>query len=105
MKQIRIIRNQMENAARFLPGVELCQDAYQVATESDALIVVTEWNEFKQLDKGRLLSLMRQPYLIDGRNIYDREEMERLGFVYWGLGRGMADASAAPRAEPDGAQT
>jgi UDPglucose 6-dehydrogenase len=80
----------MENAARFLPGVELCEDAYQVAADSDALIVVTEWNEFKQLDKGRLLSVMRQPYLIDGRNIYDREEMERLGFVYWGLGRGMA---------------
>ena len=94
----------MENAARFLPGVELCKDAYQAATESDALIVVTEWNEFKQLDKGRLLSLMRRPYLIDGRNIYDREEMERLGFVYWGLGRGMADAAVAPRAEPDGAQ-
>jgi len=80
----------MENAARFLPGVELCADAYQVAAGSDALIVVTEWNEFKQLDKGRMLSLMQQPYLIDGRNIYDREEMERLGFVYWGLGRGMA---------------
>jgi len=63
-----------------------------------------EWNEFKQLDKSRLRSLMRQPYLIDGRNIYDREEMERLGFVYWGLGRGMAGASAAPRAEPEGAQ-
>jgi UDPglucose 6-dehydrogenase len=84
----------MENAARFLPGVELCEDAYQVAAESDALIVVTEWNEFKQLDKGRLLGLMRQPYLIDGRNIYDREEMERLGFTYWGLGRGMVQPSS-----------
>jgi UDPglucose 6-dehydrogenase len=83
----------MENAARLLPGVELCDDAYQVAAESDALIVVTEWNEFKQLDKDRLLGAMRQPYLIDGRNIYDREEMERLGFVYWGLGRGMAKPS------------
>jgi UDPglucose 6-dehydrogenase len=79
----------MENAARLLSNVELCDDAYRVADGSDALIVVTEWNEFKQLDKKRMLELMRQPYLIDGRNIYDREEMERLGFVYWGLGRSM----------------
>jgi hypothetical protein len=41
-----------------------------------------------------LFSLMRQPYLIDGRNIYEREEMERLGFVYWGLGRGIAESAA-----------
>jgi hypothetical protein len=41
------------------------------------------------------LGLMRQPYLIDGRNIYDREEMERLGFVYWGLGRGMAQPAGS----------
>jgi len=83
----------MENACRVLPGVELCDDAYQVADGSDALIVVTEWNEFKHLDKERMLERMRQPYLIDGRNIYDREEMERLGFVYWGLGRSMQHLS------------
>jgi UDPglucose 6-dehydrogenase len=78
----------MENAERFLSGVELCADPYQAADSSDALIVVTEWNEFKQIDKGRLLERMRQPYLIDGRNIYDCEEMSRFGFVYWGMGRG-----------------
>ena len=78
----------MENARRLLPEVELCADSYQVAEGSDALIVVTEWNEFKQLDKARLLKAMRGPYLIDGRNIYDIEEMKRLGFVYWGMGRG-----------------
>ena len=78
----------MENARRFLPGVELCADPYQVAEGSDALIVVTEWNEFKQIDKARLLERMEQPYLIDGRNVYDCEEMRRLGCVYWGMGRG-----------------
>jgi UDPglucose 6-dehydrogenase len=81
----------MENAGRFLPGVELCSDPYQAADGSDALIVVTEWNEFKQIDKARLLERMRQPYLIDGRNVYDCEEMSQLGFVYWGMGRGKPD--------------
>jgi UDPglucose 6-dehydrogenase len=78
----------MENAQRLLPQVRLCADPYLVAQDSDALIVVTEWDEFKTLDKARLLSVMRQPYLIDGRNIYDAEEMAKLGFIYWGLGRG-----------------
>ncbi len=84
----------MENARRLLPEVELCADPYQVAEGSDALIVVTEWNEFKQLDKARLLKAMRSPYMVDGRNIYDVEEMQRLGFVYWGMGRGK------PRSRP-----
>jgi UDPglucose 6-dehydrogenase len=78
----------MENARRVLPQVRLCEDPYQVAADADALIVITEWNEFKQLDRARLREAMRQPYLIDGRNIYDAEEMTRLGFVYWGMGRG-----------------
>jgi UDPglucose 6-dehydrogenase len=78
----------MENAHRVLPKVELCKGPYQAATDVDALIVITEWNEFKQLDKTRLREVMRQPYLIDGRNIYDAEEMARLGFIYWGMGRG-----------------
>ncbi|MBN1640588.1 MAG: UDP-glucose/GDP-mannose dehydrogenase family protein [Anaerolineae bacterium] len=78
----------MENARRVLPEVELCHDAYAVAEGSDALVLITEWNEFRQLDKARLRQAMRQPYLIDGRNIYDAEEMRRLGFVYWGMGRG-----------------
>jgi UDPglucose 6-dehydrogenase len=86
----------MENAERFLPDVELCSDPYLVAEGSDALIVVTEWNEFKQLDKGRLLGLMKQPYLIDGRNVYDCEEMGLLGFVYWGMGRGRPVSLQGP---------
>jgi UDPglucose 6-dehydrogenase len=81
----------MENARRLLPNVELCTDSYLVAEGSDALIVITEWNEFKHLDKRRLRAAMRQPYLIDGRNIYDCQEMTQLGFVYWGMGRGRPD--------------
>jgi UDPglucose 6-dehydrogenase len=83
----------MENAKRLLSQVELGMDPYQVAEGSDALIVITEWNEFKQLDKERLRMAMRQPYLIDGRNIYDTEEMVQLGFVYWGMGRGNPQVS------------
>jgi UDPglucose 6-dehydrogenase len=78
----------MENARALLPDVEFCSDPYQLAQGCDALVVVTEWNEFKHLDKGRIRKAMKQPYLIDGRNVYDAEEMAKLGFVYWGMGRG-----------------
>ncbi len=80
----------MDNARRLLPEVELCTDAYALAEGCDALIVVTEWNEFKHLDKARLRAAMKQPFLIDGRNIYDAQEMEKIGFVYWAMGRGKA---------------
>ncbi len=75
-------------AGRQMPGVKLCEDAYEVAGGADALIVVTEWNEFKQLDLARLKSVMREPVVVDGRNIYDPERMQRLGFTYRGMGRG-----------------
>ena len=78
----------MEPAKKVLQNVTFCTDAYQVAEGSDALVVVTEWNEFKQLDRERLWKLMRQPVIIDGRNIYEPEEMRRLGFLYYGIGRG-----------------
>lgn len=78
----------MEVAAVLLPDVEMAEDAYSLAKESDALIVVTEWNEFKQLDLERIHDLMRQPVIFDGRNIYEPEKMRALGFEYWGVGRG-----------------
>jgi len=78
----------MENAKRILKDVTYCTSPYEVAEGSDALIVVTEWNEFKQLDMARIRASMRQPVLLDGRNIYDPERMKGLGFVYRGVGRG-----------------
>jgi UDPglucose 6-dehydrogenase len=66
---------------------EFCGDAYTAAKGSDCLLVVTEWNEFKELDFKRIRALMRHPVLIDGRNIYDPSEMKRLGFRYVGMGR------------------
>lgn len=82
----------MENAKAILNGVEFKEDPYQVAQGADALILVTEWNEFKQLDMERIRDLMRQPILIDGRNIYDPEKMKALGFIYRGIGRGFDGA-------------
>jgi UDPglucose 6-dehydrogenase len=78
----------MVAAGRLMPGVKLCEDAYETATGADALIICTEWNEFKQLDLGRIRGLMRGPVVVDGRNIYDPAQMERLGFRYRGMGRG-----------------
>ncbi|MDO8673339.1 MAG: UDP-glucose/GDP-mannose dehydrogenase family protein [Dehalococcoidia bacterium] len=77
-----------EMAALIVPKVMLCPDPYSVAMGSDALVILTEWNEFKQLDKVRIKQLMRQPVLVDGRNIYEPDEMTSLGFHYFGIGRG-----------------
>ena len=79
----------MENARRVLPDVTLCSDPYELAQGCDAIVVITEWNEFKHLDMARIKPLMRQPVLIDGRNIYDPEAVQELGFVYRGMGRGF----------------
>ena len=68
-------------------NVKFCKDAYDVAKNSDCLVVVTEWNEFKELDFKRIRKLMRQPVIVDGRNIYDPAELKRIGFKYAGMGR------------------
>ncbi len=81
----------MVNADLYLTNVTLCQDAYEVAEGADALVIVTEWNEFKHLSLPRLKEAMRQPVVVDGRNIYDPEQMRALGFTYRGMGRGYAD--------------
>jgi UDPglucose 6-dehydrogenase len=83
-----------ENAGHLLQEVVFCDDPYQVAEGADGLILVTEWNEFKQLDMNRLKSLMRQPVLVDGRNIYDPKRMAELGFNYRGMGRGYDGGGA-----------
>lgn len=77
----------MKTAAKLLPTVICCADAYEVARGSDALILVTEWDEFKGLDMRRISALMNCPILIDGRNLYDPEEMIQAGFIYEGVGR------------------
>jgi UDPglucose 6-dehydrogenase len=75
-------------AASLLPEVTMCPDAYSAATGCDALIVMTEWNEFKTLALERFRDLMRSPKIFDGRNIFDPEKVRALGFQYIGVGRG-----------------
>jgi UDPglucose 6-dehydrogenase len=75
-------------AERLLPKVELASNAYELAEGCDALVVVTEWNEFKNLDLARVRDLMTGNVLIDGRNIYEPEQLKELGFYYRGIGRG-----------------
>lgn len=86
----------MDVAKRALPYVEMCGDSYELAQGADALIVLTPWNEFKQLDMEKIKSAMRQPVLIDGRNLYDPARMEQIGFQYRGIGRGYDGAGRKP---------
>ena len=78
----------MEVARGLLPAVEMYDDPYQMAKGCNALVVVTEWNEFKQLDLDRIKGLLKEPVIFDGRNIYDPARMKALGFTYRGVGRG-----------------
>src|SRR5438132_8133712 len=72
---------------RLLNGIEYCHDAYAAAEGADALLLVTEWDEFRTLDMERVKRLMRRPVVVDGRNLYDPKTMRELGFVYRGVGR------------------
>ena len=73
----------------WVPAVEIFEDVYQMAEGCDALVVVTEWNEFQHLDLEKVKSLLRTPVIYDGRNIYDPVLMSEMGFVYRAIGRGM----------------
>ncbi|MDE3091855.1 MAG: UDP-glucose 6-dehydrogenase, partial [Chloroflexota bacterium] len=77
-----------ENARHSLKDVTFCSDAYATAEGADALVLVTEWNEFKQLDMARVAASLKRKVLVDGRNIYEPESMRNLGFEYRGIGRG-----------------
>ncbi|MCB0058452.1 MAG: UDP-glucose 6-dehydrogenase, partial [Caldilineaceae bacterium] len=80
----------MKNVARVDNQMRLSEDAYDLADGADALLVCTEWNEFKQLDLPRLRSLMGNALIVDGRNIYDPAIMAHHGFVYRAVGRAQA---------------
>ncbi len=70
-----------------LTNMEFSQSAYEAVTDADVVILVTEWNEFKQLSTGKIIKLMRTPNIVDGRNLYDPEKMREQGFTYIGVGR------------------
>jgi UDPglucose 6-dehydrogenase len=77
----------MANARKLLPDVFLCENAYEVCEGADALVVLTEWNQFRMLDLERVKSLLRQPLVADLRNIYDPVAMRDAGFSYVCVGR------------------
>ncbi|HEX2187190.1 MAG TPA: UDP-glucose/GDP-mannose dehydrogenase family protein, partial [Chloroflexota bacterium] len=82
----------MDNARRSLPDIHYATDAYDAVSGADAAVVVTDWNEFKQLDLRRLRGLMRRPVLFDGRNIYEPAVARSAGFLYYAVGRGSMEA-------------
>ena len=81
----------MEKAKQVLKKVTFCKNSYEVCKGSDCLFVVTEWNEFKELDFAKVKKLLKRPLLIDGRNMYEPEKLKKLGFTYVGIGRKVHD--------------
>src|SRR6185369_16773315 len=81
-------------------GIELVNDPYEAARGADALLILTEWDEFATLDLDRIFKQLKYPIVIDGRNLYDPETMAIRGFNYYSVGRPAATpmvvASSAP---------
>jgi UDPglucose 6-dehydrogenase len=77
----------MEAAKALLPNVEMCRDSYEASKGADALVIVTEWNQFRMLDLVRLRELLAQPVVVDLRNIYETVSMQEAGLTYVSVGR------------------
>jgi UDPglucose 6-dehydrogenase len=80
-----------------MKGVALAHDAYDAAKGADAVAIITEWNEFRNMNLGRLKRLMRNPVLCDLRNLYDPDEVEAAGMKHIGVGRGRPRRATKPR--------
>ena len=80
-----------EQARQVLTGVDFADNAYAAATGADALVIVTEWDEFRALDLDKVATSMRGKVLVDLRNVYDRDEAEEAGLAYYGVGRGSME--------------
>jgi len=76
-----------ENSKQYFENVTYCDDAYETANEADALVLATEWNEFRALNFDRIRKALRQAVLVDLRNVYDPQRMRALGFNYTSVGR------------------
>ena len=94
----------MTEARKLLPQLVYCDDAYQAMDGADALVLLTEWNEFRGLDLERIRSLLRAPVVIDLRNIYQPHDMTDAGLVYHSIGRSTVTSGAA-ETETLGART
>lgn len=77
----------MKGAEGLFPAIVYCKNPYEAAKGADALVIVTEWNEFRNLDLEKIKGLLRQPFFFDLRNIYEPERVKKLGFKYFSVGR------------------
>ena len=76
----------MANAKKLLTGVTYCKNSYEAVKGADCIAIITEWKEFKELDMKKVKKLLKYPVIIDGRNIYDPQQMTKMGFVYKSIG-------------------
>lgn len=83
----------MDNARKAIPSIEYCAGPYEAADAADAIVLITEWKEFRYLDFPRLRSIMRAPVLFDGRNMFDPERVRSKGFDYYCIGRPSNDSA------------
>ena len=77
----------IDDAKKILPDLTYCQDEYETAQGSDALVIATEWNQFRNLDLLKIKKLLKSPILLDLRNLYEPATLKSLGFIYEGVGR------------------
>ena len=77
----------MPNAKKVLKNVTFVKDAYEAAEKAECLVVLTEWNEFRELDLKKIKASMKKPVIVDARNIYDPKTVKKHGFEYTGIGR------------------
>ena len=89
-----------EKASQMVPDLVCYLDVYDLARDCDALVLVTEWEEFRNIDLYKLASVMRNPVFIDGRNLFEPEQMKRAGFIYEGIGRRQPNRETTELAEP-----
>jgi UDPglucose 6-dehydrogenase len=97
----------MENTVKTLPEIGYHNDVYEACDGADAVVIVTEWNEFRNLDLERVMRLLKQPHFFDLRNIYAPQKMATLGFRYHSVGRvaqtypGLSTGSTEIRGQRD----
>ena len=77
----------MDEARKLMPDLTYCKDAYEAMAGADALVILTEWNEFRSLNLALMRERLRQPVVVDMRNVYGPDDMAAAGFVYHGIGR------------------
>jgi UDPglucose 6-dehydrogenase len=78
----------MHEAAKVFPKVKYCEDPYDAVKSADAVVIMTEWNLFRNLELDKMKKLMRGDYFFDLRNVYDMQKVKGKGFRYFGVGRG-----------------